>query len=185
MTCERCRHLEELIFALWTKLFARVEWIDAETALRYFGVELESMRGTAADLSERIDVLEGQAATMRLLLPAYRRVLEAERARLDGTVPKVADAEAIRLRPPEDVQRAHDALHAVTQNRKLRLILFGADAALADHGEANLEVLCWVLGHESGNEFMTRVALIDAVLLASGFVVADSGGLRPPPGGMP
>lgn len=81
--CERCRALEAQILTTWAKVFPTVEWLDAETALRYMGAELESV----TENRRRIAALETQYGELRQLA-----------------------AECPLPRTFEEVQKAHDLL---------------------------------------------------------------------------
>lgn len=65
----------------------------------------------------------------------------------------------------EEIQRAHDLLHAlVTGAVEMRLV--GRNLFLAN---GNLDVLCWVLGHEHNTTFAENLVQLREMIGAAGF----------------
>ena len=63
-----------------------------------------------------------------------------------------------RMQSREDIQRAHDILQAVVRDEIPGLTL-SPEARLII--ETSLDVLCWLLQHESNPSFAARLALVE------------------------
>jgi cytochrome bd-type quinol oxidase subunit 1 len=83
------------------------------------------------------------------------------------------------LRNPAEIQRAHDLIGGVITNPSLHELVFHAnDAAALAAVMVNMEVLCWVLGHDRNQTFSRNYTAVEAALAELGILLADSGALR-------
>ncbi len=76
------------------------------------------------------------------------------------------DATTSRLRSFEEIQRAHDRLHAIVNGEIPSP--FNEEAAVIV--VASLDVLCWVLHHDHNTTFADNMLEIDEMLARNGIV---------------
>ena len=81
----------------------------------------------------------------------------------------------ISLRPPLEIQAAHDRLTAIVLGEVPNP--FKREAPMSQLVLA-LDVLCWVLQHEHNQTFAKNLAAIDVFFAKRGIVLRDSGELR-------
>lgn len=74
------------------------------------------------------------------------------------------------LRDFAEVQRAHDVLEALVQ----REIKIGQSDETIRRAKLMLTVLCWVLGHESGDDFASTVGSVENCAVAMGYRILDT-----------
>ncbi|MBX3448229.1 MAG: hypothetical protein KF777_01645 [Planctomycetaceae bacterium] len=74
------------------------------------------------------------------------------------------------VRDVVEIQRAHDVLQALL-NREIEI---GQSAGDSLRAQLSLNVLCWVLGHASGDKFGASLASIENRAVAMGYRVIDT-----------
>lgn len=92
---------------------------------------------------------------------------------LDGGTPPLnppSDQSPVRTLPADDIQRAHDVLHAQVTGE----VPFVLDESARPLMHAALDALCWVLGHEHNENFGRSLAKIERELAARGFRMVRS-----------
>jgi hypothetical protein len=68
----------------------------------------------------------------------------------------------------EEIVRAHDILETITHDIEVKI---PEDTKLAMI--ASLDVLCWILGHERGNDFIENLIMTEAELATQGLIFVE------------
>lgn len=71
------------------------------------------------------------------------------------------------MRPEPQIQMAHDVLHAVLTGKVDAVEIVDEDAR--EMMLQALTALCWVLGHDQGDEFGRRYAAVAAAVKRAGY----------------
>lgn len=74
------------------------------------------------------------------------------------------------MREAVEIQRAHDVLKALVQ----REIEIGQSTETIRRANLMLTVLCWVLGHEAGDDFASTVGSVENCAVAMGYRILDT-----------
>jgi hypothetical protein len=84
------------------------------------------------------------------------------------------------VRTADEVQRAHDILVEAMINGELCAVAFKGAGALLDLEcvKANVDVLCWLLGHNHNRTFTNNLSTVETACEIAGYELLDKGHLE-------
>ena len=175
MSCERCAKLEELTFALWSSIFPKERWLDAETALAYLRVEYKSvMEDAHAKLDALSDVVsEVESRTRRELselAATMLPVLQLVSKSCIDQIPKRAGTVRIVFRNPMEVLRVRDAIAISLTDERVKELVYKGEREAEVTADAYACALSWLMFDKAVSPvFEENLGIIDKALKYVGY----------------